>query len=56
MLVAAVDSFRAGLGMARAAFAAGHVAVGLASGLTVLLLLLPAVGLAYLLARITSLA
>jgi putative peptide zinc metalloprotease protein len=53
MVVTAVHSFSAGLGAAKAAFAAGHLAAGLAGGLTVVFLLLPAAGLAYLFARIT---
>jgi putative peptide zinc metalloprotease protein len=49
---AGVDSFRDGLGATRAAFDAGQITALLANGLSVLLLLLPAVALAYLSALI----
>ncbi|MBV9792592.1 MAG: hypothetical protein JO016_01525 [Actinobacteria bacterium] len=45
-------SFTSGVAGARADFAAGHPAAGLAAGLNVVLLLLPLAGLAYLLARL----
>lgn len=53
MMATAVRSFRAGLAAVKAAFAAGQPAAGCADALTVVLLLLPAAGLVYLLARLT---
>jgi putative peptide zinc metalloprotease protein len=47
-------SFSSGATAARADFSAGHPAAGLAAGLNVVLLLIPAAGLAYLLARIVA--
>jgi putative peptide zinc metalloprotease protein len=50
----ATQSFSSGAADARADFTAGHVAAGLAAGLNVALLLIPAAGLVYLLTRIVA--
>jgi putative peptide zinc metalloprotease protein len=54
MAATAARSFTGGLAATRAGFAAGHPAAGLAGLLTVVLLVVPAVGLAYLVARVTA--
>ena len=50
----ASQSFSSGAAAARADFSSGHPAAGLAAGLNVALLLIPAAGLAYLLTRIVA--
>jgi hypothetical protein len=50
----AARSFSSGLAAARAGFAAGHPATGLAAGFSTVLLLLPLAGLAYLITRIAA--
>src|ERR1700744_1439706 len=53
VLRTAAQSFSSGLAATRAEFAAGHLAGGLDSGLSLVLLVLPLAGLAYLIGRIS---
>jgi putative peptide zinc metalloprotease protein len=53
IVATAARSFTSGLATTRTAFAAGHAAAGLVSGLNLILLVIPLAGLAYLAGRIS---